>query len=132
MKRSRKNSRGFTLVEVLATLVLMGIVLPVAMRGISIALAAADTARHTSEATSLAEEKLNELVTSGTWSSGGSGDFGTAWPGYSWTAQTADQPYNLTQLTLTVAWNQRGGPRSLSLTTFVSNLSSSTSSGATP
>ena len=37
--------RGFTLIEVLATLVLLGIVMPVAMRGVSLALAASSIAR---------------------------------------------------------------------------------------
>ena len=56
------HRRGFTLVEVLATLVLLGIILPIAMRGVSMAMAAASNARRTAEATSLAEAKLNMLL----------------------------------------------------------------------
>src|SRR4051812_31300269 len=63
--------RGFTLIEVLATMVLLGIIIPVAMRGVSISLAAADKAKHTSQAAALAESKLNDLLTQS--ASGGSG-----------------------------------------------------------
>ena len=67
MPRRRPATRrgGFTLIEVLATMLLLGIVLPVAMRGVSVALSAAGTARHLSEAAVLAEAKLNELATPG-------------------------------------------------------------------
>ena len=66
--RMRRSGRaGFTLVEVLATLVLLGIVVPVAMRGVSVALAAAQTAKRTAEATSLAQSKLNEMIADGSW-----------------------------------------------------------------
>ena len=57
-----EKDEGFTLVEVLATLVLMGIVIPVAMHGVSIAMSAASNARKTAEAATLAETKLNELL----------------------------------------------------------------------
>src|SRR5256885_14718355 len=91
MNRSRTNSqtaRGFTLIEVLATLVLLAIVLPVSMRGVSVALSLAEKARHTSEAASLADAKLNELITSGGAVSA-QGDFGADWPGYHWSRQTS-------------------------------------------
>src|SRR5688500_7535196 len=66
----RRHHRGFTLAEVLATLVLVGLVLPAVMKGISLALAASDDARRRVEAVGLAENKLTELTadmsTSGT------------------------------------------------------------------
>src|SRR5438552_3049287 len=69
MKRVRLNNlsanRGFTLVEVLATLLIMGIVLPVAMKGVSVMLGTASTARHMQEAAALGETKLNDLIISG-------------------------------------------------------------------
>src|SRR4051794_38319604 len=61
----RAMRAGFTLIEVLATLVLLGIILPAAMRGVSIGLAMASHARHVTEAAQLAEAKLNELVATG-------------------------------------------------------------------
>ena len=54
--------RGFTLLEVLATLVLVGIILPAVMHGISLATIAAGEAKHKVEAVSLAQTKLAELT----------------------------------------------------------------------
>ena len=116
----RRNSAGFTLVEVLATLVLLGIVVPVAMRGVSMALAAASTARRTAEAASLAQAKLNELIIDGTWqTSGTTGDFSPDHPEYRWTCANAARDYGTYEVALTVTWTQRGRERSLSLTTLV-------------
>ena len=120
MKRNRKNPSGFTLIEVLVTLLLMGIVLPVAMRGISVASHAADVARHTSEASSLGEAKLNELVAEGI-STATSGDFGTDWPAYSWTIQTTARDYGVTEVVMTVSWPDRAGQRSLNISTMISS-----------
>jgi len=112
--------RAFTLIEVMATLVLVGIVLPVAMRGISVALAASETARHMSEAATLGEARLNELVSTGEWATmGTSGDFGTDWPAYQWTCQAVARDFNVTEIVLTVTWQQRGQTRNLNLSTMV-------------
>ena len=119
--RRRAAAAGFTLVEVLATLVLLGIVVPVAMRGVSLALAAASTARRTAEAASLAEGKLNELIVDGTWqTSGNTGDFAAEnRPEYSWTCENASRDYGTYEVILRVAWNQQGRERTLSLATLV-------------
>jgi hypothetical protein len=104
---------------VLATLVLLGIVLPVAMRGISLALAAASYARHTSEATGLAEQKIAEL-TSGdpTLSVGTGGDFGPEHPGYTWTSQSTVRDYGLTEIDVQINWKEQARPRSLVVSTL--------------
>ncbi len=115
---SRRRA-GFTLVEVLATLVLIGIVVPVAMRGVSVALAAASTARRTAEAASLAEMKLNELIVDGTWqTSGTTGDF-PDYPDYRWTCDNVSRDYGTNEVALHVTWTQRGQERSLSVSTLV-------------
>jgi prepilin-type N-terminal cleavage/methylation domain-containing protein len=121
MKKRFPNSRrrsGFTLIEVLATLVLLGIILPAAMRSISVALAMAGHARHATEAATLAEAKLNELIATNAWQTGGSGDFGTDHPGYQWRCTSAQQDFSLSQITLTVAWPERGQERTFNLTTL--------------
>jgi general secretion pathway protein I len=113
------NRSGFTLVEVLAALLLMSIALPAIMHGISVASRAADSARHRTEASLLAASKLNELISTGQYLSQSSGDFGSDWPQmqYTWTLQTADwTPTNnnsnvtptlqqtMTEVDLTVKW----------------------------
>jgi prepilin-type N-terminal cleavage/methylation domain-containing protein len=121
--RRRPRSRAaFTLVEVLATLALIGIVIPVSMRGVTLALNAASHAKHQAAAATLAESKLSEMVAQGDWSFGaGSGDFGTDWPGYQWSCTTAnpDPNVNVTEVNVTVTWTERGQQRDVSVATFV-------------
>ena len=116
--RTSGNRPAFTLIEVLATLLLPGIVLPVAMRGVSLAMAAADKARHTSEASSLAQGKLNDLVTNGLSTAAGSGDFGAEHPGFRWTSQVVARDYNVSEIDLNVTWIERGTNRSLVVSTL--------------
>ena len=118
--RGREKARGFTLIEVLATLLLLGIVLPVAMRGVSMSLAAASKARHMAEAASLADTKLNEMIATQTWTTSGvSGDFGEQHPGYAWTCQAISADYGLTQITVRVSWLERGQEAFLDISTLV-------------
>ncbi|MGA2500357.1 MAG: type II secretion system protein [Tepidisphaeraceae bacterium] len=110
---------GFTLPEVLATMVLMGIVLPVVMSGMSAALAASSRARSTAQAATLGETKLSELIATSQWSSAsGGGDFGPDWPGYRWECQTVTRDYGATEIVLKVTWQERGTDRSLLVSTM--------------
>jgi prepilin-type N-terminal cleavage/methylation domain-containing protein len=116
-----RRRRGVTLVEVLATLVLVGIVLPVAMRGITMSMQAASRARHLTEATMLAESKLNELaVTASSMGlTAGTGDFGADWPEYQWESEWVAREYGVYELTVGVSWVERGLARSTSISTLV-------------
>jgi general secretion pathway protein I len=119
--RHGRGRGGFTLPEVLATLLLVAIVLPSVMQGISLATAAAGTARQRSEATALAESKLNELTATSQWQSGGlSGDFGPDWPGYTWQAEAQSwvEP-SARQLHVHVRWYARGRDYDVTLSTLV-------------
>ena len=128
-----KRRHGFTLVEVLATLVLLGIVLPIAMRGVSTAMQAASKAKRTAEATSLAETKLNELVADGTWASGSqSGDFAPEQPEYQWACLTAVRDYGLTEVAVRVTWMDRGQVREMIVATLTSQATSNTATGVLP
>ncbi len=159
--RRRPNLRaatGFTLIEVLATIALMAIVLPVAMNGVSVCLSAASTARHRTEAGALGQAKLSEIVVTQQWSSGGSlaGDFGQDWPDYRWEATVIDwQPAQSVntgaasslsssstsgsnaatnpprQLDLRVTWKGRTGDQYIQLSTLVYVTDTSSSSSST-
>ena len=124
-RRRARSFRGFTLPEVLATLVIVGIVLPVAMRGITVSLQAAGEARHKVEAGQLAQQKLNELVLERTndASFSGSGDFGDEWRGYTWESTGNTASLNTTadveQIDVTVKWTAQGTERSVTLSTLV-------------
>ena len=123
MKRAGKKAagRGFTLIEALATLVLVTIILPPAMHGISVAANAASQALRRMEAAVLAEAKLAELVATGGWQGSElSGDWEPDTPGYQWTAEVDDWTDDrLRELTVRVEWTARGAQRSVSLTTLV-------------
>ena len=121
-----RRRRGFTLPEVLATLLIVGIVLPVAMRGITVSLQAAGEARHKVEAGQLAQQKLAELLldrANAVSSFDGSGDFGEAWPEYTWESRASAAALNTTaeieQVDVTVKWTAQGVERSVTLSTLV-------------
>ena len=123
---------GFTLIEVLVALVLMGIVLPVTMRGLSLAMAASSNARHTRQATSLAQVKLHELTTESLTATSESGDFAPDYPDYRWTCQITSLDYGLEQLDLRVTWIDRGVERGVTFSTLFdadASLGSSSTTG---
>ena len=118
-RQSRRRRSGFTLLEVLATLLLLAIVLPAVMKGYSMALAAASTAKHTAEASSLAQSKLNDLLTQGVSSASGlAGDFSPEHPEYQWSYQSAPRDFGVTEVRLIVTWLEQGRQRTMNLSTL--------------
>ena len=121
--RQRRRG-GFTLIEVLAATLLIAIVLPSVMQGISVATRAATSARYRNEATTLAQEKLSEISTTNAWQSGNlSGDFSPDWPRYQWAATVQAWPGDLTgaglqEIDLRVSWLDRDRQDSITLTTI--------------
>ncbi len=107
--------------ELLATLVLLGIALPAVVGGIVLCLRVADHARHQAEAAALAQSKLAELVAAGQWTEAETqGDFGEAWAEYRWVAQVGEwEDGRLSELRVTVLWTERGRERAVSLSTLV-------------
>ena len=121
-KTNIKSRAGFTLVELLATFVLIAIIIPVAMRGISLSTRIASHSKKQIEAISLAETKLTEFLITEDWLDGDqSGDFGEDWPEYRWNLVIEDWEEEETtkQLALSVEWSESGLGRSITLTTIV-------------
>lgn len=117
---------GFTLIEVLATLVLVAVVLPVVVRAMGASAQIGTWSQRRATAAALAEAKLGELVVTGDWELGDDeGDFDPEVYGrhadrFAW-AFTSDE-WNSTsfeQLTLTVTWLDGFRDRSLALSTVV-------------
>jgi len=112
---------------------LLAIVFPVMMQGITVAGSVADAARRRTEATGLAQSKLAEIVANGQWQQGNlSGDFGSDWPAYRWEATV--QPWaldntsqSLQQIDLRVVWTARGRENSVTVTTLAYVRGQSTS-----
>jgi type II secretory pathway pseudopilin PulG len=114
--------RAFTIVEVLATLTLAAIILPVAVHGILLCLATASNARQQAQAASLAQSKLAELVATGElYDAEMSGDFGEDLPEYTWAAQVNEweEDSRLVQVDVAVLWTRRGQQRHVALSTLV-------------
>jgi prepilin-type N-terminal cleavage/methylation domain-containing protein len=107
-------SPGFTLIEVLITMLLLSILVPVLMEGLSLSLHAASNSRHKTEAANIAQDELNMLVSTGEWNTNPQGTVGD----YNWKCQSADQDYGLSQVQLTVSWLERGQTREFTVSTF--------------
>jgi prepilin-type N-terminal cleavage/methylation domain-containing protein len=112
---------GFTFIELLATVVLIAIIMPVAMQCIALCTRLGGLSRKQVEAASLARTKLTELTASQDWKTGAkSGKFGSDWPGYRWTADVFNwTDSTLRQVDLTVLWQSQGRERSITLSTLV-------------
>jgi len=116
-----RQSRGFTLIEVLAALVLIIVVIPVVMKGISLATAVASDSARKSVAAELAQSQMAEILLQKQWQSSTlTGDFGTEYPDYRWRMTSASwTDPSLKEVTVEVMWQWRGYERKVQLTTLV-------------
>lgn len=114
------RARGFTLVEVLVSLALIMILLPVLMGGFSLALGVADDASHRTEALALAQTEMHRLLVTGDWTRGdGGGDFAPEHPDLRWKLEVRDRAdTELREIELVVIWSARGRERSLAVTSL--------------
>ncbi|MBT3290633.1 MAG: hypothetical protein HN849_26115 [Victivallales bacterium] len=119
------RTRSFTFAEVLAAVVVVALVVPVAVRGIAMARQLTGDDVRLEQAARLADEKLNELVAIGDWQgSEDEGVFEDA-PDYSWTVETEDFDDEgetpLTVVTVTVSMTDAVRATAVSLSTLASN-----------
>jgi len=111
---------GFTFIELLATMVLIAVIMPVAMKSIGLCTRLGGLSRRQIEAASLAKTKMTELIITGEWENGNQrGNFGDDWPGYEWKASVTNwTDASVRQLELMVLWESMGRQRSVTLTTL--------------
>jgi len=113
--------RGFTLLEVLAALMLMAIIVPVAMQGMSVATRAGLLGQRKAAAMRVADRVLNELIVTGEAtraSSSGSASEGDA--SYAWTMESQTWTEDaMLQLTVRVTFNVQGNSYVVAATTLV-------------
>jgi type II secretory pathway pseudopilin PulG len=116
------RARGaFTFAEVLAAMLFMAIVIPVAMQGMQLANRAGVVAYRKSVAIRLADQQLNELLTLGTWQGGGqNGSFMGRYQSYRWrlTQETWTDP-NMLLLTMEVSYLVQNQEYQVRLSTLV-------------
>ena len=127
INRTRQNgsASAFTLAEVLAALVFMAILIPVALEGLSIASRSGEVAARKSEAALVAESILNEHIVTTNWNTGlqnGTVRYGTR--DFNWTMRNDPwtQDPNATtmrQLSVEVTYAAQGKDYTLRASTLV-------------
>lgn len=117
----RRTQRGFTLAEILAAMVFMAILIPVVVEGLALSNRASVVAERKVVATQLADNKLTELVVTRGWETGQqNGEFGEAWPGFSWALTRIAWPEDsMIELTVEVFFEVQGRPYEVRLATLV-------------
>jgi len=113
---------GFTFMELLATIVLIAVIMPVAMRSIGLCTRLAGQSRRQMEAASLAKAKLTELIVTGGWQDGNQrGRFDDKeWDGYEWSMTVKNWTDALVrELELTVSWRSVGRQQGVTLSTLM-------------
>jgi type II secretory pathway pseudopilin PulG len=116
-----KGPGGFTFVEVLAAMLFMSIVIPVAMQGIQIANRAGVVAARKSIAVQLADKLLNEaILTSNSRSSGQGGSFPDPHKDYRWRQSQKNWTEDtMREITVEVFYMVQNQEYSVALTTLV-------------
>jgi general secretion pathway protein I len=117
----RRPARGFTLIEVLAAILILSIVVPSLMQAYTICGNIAALSRQRAEALAIAQSSLDEIVATQEWLNGTPG--GEEKPGptvYTWqSALTPWEEANTQLLTVTVHWTSAGQPQEVKLDTIV-------------
>jgi len=112
------RASAFTLVEVLAVLMLVAIVLPIAMQGVTLSLQTAARARQLTEAGQLASNKLNELVLQKDASYfQGNGTFDEN-PEYNWESTATERTTGVYELTVRVGYIAQGLEKWVAISTL--------------
>jgi prepilin-type N-terminal cleavage/methylation domain-containing protein len=130
----QRRARAFTLVEVLASLLLMAIIIPVAMEGMSVASRAGVLGQRKAAAMRVAERVLNELIVQGdTQNSTASGNALDGDANYPWTLRSETWSEDaMTHLTVTVTFTVQGNQYDVSASTLLAPTSATADVAAAP
>jgi prepilin-type N-terminal cleavage/methylation domain-containing protein len=121
LTQKHERAGGFTFIELLATVVLIAIIMPVAMHCIGLCTRLGGLSRRQIEAASLAKTQMTELIATGDWTSGDQkGTFGDDWPAFEWEAVVTNwTDSTMRQLDVTVSWLAQGKQRGVTLSTLL-------------
>ncbi|HKS35924.1 MAG TPA: type II secretion system protein [Verrucomicrobiae bacterium] len=121
----RRRASAFTLVEVLAALMFMGIVIPVAVDALRIASLSGEFAARRAEAARVADRVLNESIVTTNWNSAANGTVMENGHEFRYTVNSQSWPQDATMLLLTaeVTFSAGGRPCSVRLNTLANPAS---------
>jgi len=136
--RRNRNQLAFTLAEVLAALVFMAILIPVALEGLSIASRAGEVAARKGEAALVAEKLLNESIVTTNWNT--SVQNGTLRQGlreFRWTLRNDPWEYDPNQnvlrlLTVEVSFDAQGRDYRVRMSTLTDSSTPFSQTAAQP
>jgi type II secretory pathway pseudopilin PulG len=122
-RAARRCCQAFTLAEVLAAMLFLAIVIPVAVEALHVSSLAGEVAARKGAAARVADRVLNESLVTTNWSGGG--QTGTISEGpldFNWTLTTQNWPQDPTMqlLTAEVKFPAQGKDYSVKLSTLVS------------
>jgi type II secretory pathway pseudopilin PulG len=130
---SHNRHSAFTLAEVLAALVFMAIVIPVAIEALHVASLAGEVAARKGEAARVADRILNNDLATTNWNSGAQN--GTVTEGtdqFQWTLSTQPWPQDQMELvTAQVTFSAQGHDYSVKMSTLANLLTQTTPAGST-
>jgi len=120
MTRRFPRRRGFSMIEVVVSIALLGVGIAACVACIGSASSASGHAEELTAVQLLAREKLSELEIRGAREGEEKGDFGAARPGYAWqtVVAPADVP-GLSRVRLRLLWGDPAQPRSAEYVTYV-------------
>lgn len=119
---------AFTLVEVLAALLLMAILVPVTMEGVSVASRAGTLGQRKAVAMRVAERMLNEMIVTGqVTSSAATGSIVDGDTTYPWTMKSAPWTEDaMTEITVQVSFDVQGNTYNVSASTLFDTTATTT------
>jgi type II secretory pathway component PulJ len=118
---AKQRRAGFTLAEVLAALLFMAIVIPVAVEGLRIASRAGEVAQRKGLAMRVAERVLNEIVVTEAWSQSALGGMVEEGP-YEFEWMVVNEPWErdtIRQLSVQVIFHVQNHEHTVSLSTLL-------------
>jgi type II secretory pathway pseudopilin PulG len=121
-RAARRRCQAFTLAEVLAAMLFLAIVIPVAVEALHVSSLAGEVAARKGAAARVADRVLNESLVTTNWSGGGqSGTISEGPLDFNWTLTTQNWPQDPTMqlLTAEVKFPAQGKDYSVKLSTLV-------------
>ena len=115
-----KGERGFTLLEVMISLVIIATAFIVLLHSRNQSILMGDYARHMTEATLLSSQKMAEIEQEDFPDTGEEeGEFGEEHPGYRWRSEVVETPLEtIREVRVSVLWGEGTGERSVDLVSY--------------